>query len=196
MTLEGVLLRVGAGSLRSNALRYVAADDWLEHPGLPQADPDEALSWLAGEYLRAFGPARPEDFRWWTGVSKERATAALGSVETVEVGGGYLLPSAAREDFEAVEAPERGSVDLLPKWDCYTMGYAPDGRRRFVRPEARARVYNEAAGAWEARFAGGGGGMQVDLELFERPGALLEKAVEYRFEVAASLLGARSVSLD
>jgi hypothetical protein len=59
-----------------------------------------------------------------------------------------------------------------------------------------ARVYNEAAGAWEARFAGGGGGMQVDLELFERPGALLKKAVEYRFEVAESLLGARSVSMD
>jgi hypothetical protein len=209
MTFEGVLLRVGAGSLRSNALRYVAADDWLGHPGLPQADPDEALSWLAGEYLRAFGPARPEDFRWWTGVSKERATAALGSVETVEVGGGYLLPSAAREDFEAVEAPERGSVDLLPKWDCYTMGYAPDGRRRFVHPEARARVYNEAgdglgvvlvdgeaAGAWEARFAGGGGRMRVDLDLFERPGAVLKKAIEDRFEAAAGLLGAWSVSLD
>jgi hypothetical protein len=38
--------------------------------------------------------------------------------------------------------------------------------------------------------------MQVHLKLFERPGALLKKAVEYRFEVAASLLGARSVSLD
>jgi hypothetical protein len=72
-----------------------------------------------------------------------------------------------------------------------------------------ARVYNEAgdglgvvlvdgeaAGAWEARFAGGGGRMRVDLDLFERPGAVLKKAVEYRFEVAASLLGARSVSMD
>jgi hypothetical protein len=169
-TFEGVLLRVGAGSLRSNALRYVAASDWLGHPDLPQVDPDEALSWLAGEYLRAFGPARPEDFRWWTGVSKERATVALGSVETVEVGEGYLLPGTDREDFEAVEAPERGSVNLLPKWDCYTMGYAPDGRQRFVRPEARARVY---------RAAGDGLGL-----------------IRVGGEAAAGLLGARSVSLD
>ena len=82
-------------------------------------------------------------------MSKERAVAALGSVETVEVGDGYLLPSGDRGAFEAVKALERGSVDLLPKWDCYTMGYAPDGRRRFVHPEAQARVYTaRRATAW------------------------------------------------
>jgi hypothetical protein len=97
MTLGGVLLRVGAESLRSNAPNYVAADTWLGTPGgLPEVGPDEALSWLTGEYLRAFGPAWPEDFRWWAGVSKERAVAALGSVETVEMGDGYLLPSGDR----------------------------------------------------------------------------------------------------
>lgn len=57
MTFEGALLRVGAESPRSNALRYVAADRWLDGEGLPDADPDGALAWLAGEYLRAFGPA-------------------------------------------------------------------------------------------------------------------------------------------
>ena len=49
MTREGVLARVGAEGLRSNTLRYVAAD-------VPAADTDEALAWLAAEYLRAFGP--------------------------------------------------------------------------------------------------------------------------------------------
>ena len=44
MTFEGMLLRVGAESPRSNALRYVAADTWLGGPGLPQADPEEALA--------------------------------------------------------------------------------------------------------------------------------------------------------
>ena len=208
MTIEGVLLRVGAEALRSNALRYVASDVWLEG-GLPDADPDEALSWLAGEYLRAFGPARTEDFRWWTGVSRERASAALGSVETVEVGEGYLLPAADRDNFETVEPPPRDSVDLLPKWDCYTMGYAPDGRRRLVHPDLQDRVYTpagdglgvvlldgEAAGAWEARFPGGGGRMQVDLALFEPPGASLRRVIEDRFEAVAALLGARSLSLD
>lgn len=208
MTFEGMLLRVGAESPRSNALRYVAADAWLGS-GLPDAGPDEALAWLAGEYLRAFGPARPEDFRWWTGVSRERATTALGHLETVEVGEGYLLTAGDLEAFEMVEAPSRGSVDLLPKWDCYTMGYAPDGRRRFVRPELQGRVYSEAgdglgmvlvdgeaAGAWEARFPGGGRQMQVDLDLFDSPGASLKEAIEERFEAVAAFLGARSVSFD
>ena len=37
------------------------------------------------------------------------------------MGDGYLLPGGDLEAFEAVEAPDRGSVDLLPKWDFYTM---------------------------------------------------------------------------
>ena len=44
------------------------------------------------------------------------------------------------------------------------------------------------------RFAGGAGRMLVDLDLFERPGARLERTIEERFEEAAALLGARSVS--
>ena len=209
MTFEGVLMRVGAEALRSNVLRYVAADAWLgELRGLLDADPEEALLWLANEYLRAFGPARPEDFRWWTGVSRERVSAALAGVETVEVGNGYLLPAADREGFEAVEAPEPGTVDLLPKWDCYTMGYAPDGRQRFVHPDLQDRVYapvgdgrgvvlvdGEAAGAWEARFPGGGTLMHLDLDLFGHPGDELSEVVEERFEAVAALLGARGVSL-
>jgi len=206
LTFEGVLLRVGAEGLWSNALRYVATYAWLEG-GLPEADPGGALSWLAGEYLRAFGPARIEDFRWWTGVSKERVSSALGRIETVEAEDRCLLPATDREGFEAVEAPGRGSVDLLPKWDCYMMGHAPDGRRRLVHPDVQDRVYNEAGdalgvmfvggaadGVWEARSAGGAG-LRVDLDLFERPGASLARVIEERVEEMAALLGARSVFL-
>ena len=32
-------------------------------PQIDDADADEALAWLAGEYLRAFGPIRAKDFR-------------------------------------------------------------------------------------------------------------------------------------
>jgi len=206
MAREGVLLRVGADGLGSNALRYVAAHDWLGG-GLPHADADGALAWLAGEYLRAFGPARPEDFRWWAGVSKGRAVAALGTVETVEPEAGYLLRAEDREAFGAAEAPDPDAVDLLPKWDCYTMGYAPNGRGRFVRPEAQDRVYTPAgdglgvvlvggaaAGAWEARFSGRV--MQVRLDMFERPGATLKGAIEDGFGEVAVLLGAQDLTFS
>ena len=204
MTFEGTLLRVGAESLTSNALRYVAADAWLDG-GLKGADRDEALAWLAGEYRRAFGPARPEDFQWWAGRAATGAPDALASVEAVELGEGYLLPARDLADFEKVEPPPRDSVDLLPKWDCYTMGYAPDGRQRFVHPDVRERIYDAdgnglgvvlvngaAAGAWSARLTGRR--IEVDLEMFERPGARLKQIIDDRLEAAADFLGARTIS--
>ena len=203
MAREGVLLRVGAEGPRSNALRYVATRSWLGDD-LPEADPDGALAWLAGEYLRVFGPARPEDFRWWAGVTKSRASAALDTVETVEPEAGYLLRAGDREAFEGAEPPDPDAVDVLPKWDCYTMGYAADGRERFVHPDVRGRVYTPAgdglgvvlvggvaAGAWEARFSGKT--MEVGLDAFEPPGAWLGKALEERFGEVAAFLGAREV---
>lgn len=202
---EGVLLRVSPTGLRSNALRYVSTESWLGSD-LPKADPDEALARLAGEYLRVFGPARAEDFRWWAGVPAGRASAALSTVETVELDGGHLLPAGDLQGFETAEAPGHDAVDLLPKWDCYTMGYAPDGRGRFVHPDAQGRIYTPAgdglgvvlvdgaaAGAWTARFPGRR--MEVELDMFEVPGDRLEKAVTDRFEAIAALLGARAFSL-
>ena len=204
MAREGVLLRVGAEGLGSNALRYVATRSWLGGD-LPHADADGALAWLAGEYLRAFGPARPEDFRWWAGVPKGRAVAALEAVETVEPEAGYLLRAEDREAFEAAEAPDPGAVDLLPKWDCYTMGYAPDGRGRLVHPEVQDRVYTpagdglgvvlvggRAGGAWEVRFSGRV--MRVRLGMFEQPGARLKRAIEDGFGEISALLGARDLA--
>src|SRR5215207_1625882 len=117
MTHEGVLVRVGAPGLRSNELRYVAAD-------VPEVEEDEALAWLAAEYLRAFGPVRSEDFAWWAGVGKRKAAAALGTVQTDELGGGLLLRAEDRAEFE-VARPPRGIVDLLPKWDPLAKGFAP-----------------------------------------------------------------------
>ena len=125
-------------------------------------------------------------------------------METVEPESGYLLPTEDREAFEAAEAPDPEAVDILPKWDCYTMGYAADGRERLVDPGLQRRVYTPAgdglglalvggiaAGAWESRFSGKV--MEVRLDLFERPGERLKKVVEGRFGEVAALLGAREV---
>ncbi|MBA3619237.1 MAG: winged helix DNA-binding domain-containing protein [Acidothermales bacterium] len=206
MAFEGSLLKVGNESLRSNAMGYVAADAWLGG-GLPPAEPGGALAWLAGEYLRAFGPAREEDFRWWAGRPAREAAVALSRVETVALDGGYLLPAADLERFETVTAPAGGSLDLLPKWDAYTMGYAPDGRERFVDPEVQARVFDSdgnglgvvlvdglAAGAWSARFAGER--MEVRLDMFAHSMGRLRKAIADRFQELAGLLGGRGVTVE
>jgi Winged helix DNA-binding domain len=184
MTRDGELIRVGAEGLRSNELRYTVVE-------LEQADADEALAWLAGEYLRAFGPARQKDFQWWAGVSAGRAKAALAAHDTEELDGGLLIRKQDVTAFERAKAPT-GAVDLLPKWDAYTMGYAPDGRDRFADPGVVKQCYDfrgdgrpvilvegRAAGTWE----------KLEPDLFEKPGARTRKAIGERLDAVKAFLG-------
>ncbi len=190
LTREGALARVGAESLRSNELRYVAAE-------VADADRDEALAWLAGEYLRAFGPARREDFAWWAGVPAGRARAALATAATRDLDGGLLLAEEDRAAFARARRP-RGAVDLLPKWDCYTMGYPMDGRARFAHPDVAARCYDHrgdgrpvvlvegaAAGTWTL---GPGESADVQVDLFEPAGPALRRALDERSGAVRALL--------
>jgi hypothetical protein len=199
MCRDGVLRRVGSESLRSNSLRYVPAR-------IQQADPDEALAWLAREYLRAFGPARPKDFQWWTGAPPKRAAAALAEVETVELDGGLLLRAEDAKEFESVEPPPAGTIDVIPKWDALTMGYEAGGRARFVSPRHQDRAYDfrgdgiglvlldgQAIGAWTSRFTGKH--MEVTADWFRKPPKKVLDAVRERFDEIAKLLGASGLKL-
>ncbi len=136
---EGRLLALPHEGLNSGAHRYVSTEAWIPDD-FDTGDPETALAWLAGAYLRGYGPARVEDFAWWAGIGKRAAAKALATLPTVDVGDGLLLPRREEAAFGKVKAP-RGTVDLLPKWDAYTMGHAPDGRRRFVHPDVQERVY-------------------------------------------------------
>ena len=172
------------GSLTSNASRYQSRTAWLAGDTEPDdPDPADARAWLAGEYLRAFGPARVADFAWWSGLSGKLAAEAVAAHETVDVGDGLLLLAADEAAFEATAAIGT-NVTLLPKWDAWTMGYPLDGRSRFLDRDVHDRVFDgdgnglgmvlvdgRAAGAWLHRAAGTA--MEVDLDLFDRPGSRL-----------------------
>ena len=190
MTRSGDLLRVGTEGLRSNDLLYVAAS-------IPEADADEALTWLAHEYLRAFGPARPADFAWWAGVPPARADAAISGLDTRDVDGGLLLRAADVEAFEQA-SPLRDTVDLLPKWDCYTMGYPAGGRGRFADLDVADQFYDAdgnslptvlidgvAAGTWSARR---GAPLEIEVDLFESPGPSVRRELDARAAAIRDLL--------
>ena len=200
MARDGLIVRVGADGLRSNALRYVRPD-----PPIPGADRDEARAWLAAEYLRAYGPVRREDFAWWSGIPPKEAGAAVAAVDTVEVeteAGPLLLRREDRKAFDAASPPS--GIDVLPKWDMLTMGYPRDGRARFADEDVAERCYDfrgdgrplilrdgRAIAAWGSRFAGRR--MEVELEWFEQPGKRVAKAVRDELEAIAELLGATSL---
>lgn len=196
---EGRLLVLSGESLLGSPHRYVATSSWVPE-GLDGSDPADGLAWLAGEYLRAYGPARAEDFSWWAGVAKRAAGRAVRSHHTVELGGELLLLAEDEPAFSRVKRI-RNTVDLLPKWDAYTMGHAPDGRQRFVHPEVQRQVYTpigvglagdgnpvvlvdgEAAGTWTHTVKHG-----VDMQPFDAFGLKVRRRVGEKLEAVARLL--------
>ena len=153
----------------------------------------------------AFGPVRVADFRWWAGVTPDRAQAAIARHRTVDLGSGLLLPADDRDGFESTRPLEPDVVDVVPLWDMYTMGYAPDGRARVVRPDRLDRVYSAGDGrglvlqagsaiaVWGVRFRGRR--MEVRLDPLEPPTSDLRSAIGRRLESIAALLGASDVAV-
>jgi hypothetical protein len=204
---EGRLLAVSEGSLRVATLRYVATESWAPR-SLDVEDVDAALAELAADYLRGYGPARVADFAWWTGVAKGAAAKAFAGHGTIELEPGLFLLADDEASFAAVKPPS-GSVDLLPKWDPYTMGYAPDGRGRLVHPDNQPRIYvrkgvvapgqpniglpgdgypvvlidGQAVGTWNLTLRGS------SADLFDSIGAATRRRLDERLAGAAALLG-------
>jgi hypothetical protein len=139
LRIEGRLLTLAGDSLLMSPHRFVDATGWLSD-GLDAGDADDALAWLASEYLKGYGPARLVDFAWWAGVTKTAAKRAFDGHDTTDVGEGLRLLAKDESKFHQVR-PLRSAVALLPKWDAYTMGLAPDGRQRLVHPDVQRRVY-------------------------------------------------------
>jgi hypothetical protein len=198
LAYEGKLVRVGAAGLRSDTVRYIATDVWLGHSLDPDPSAearDIARAWLAVRYLAAFGPARVADFAWWAGLTKGDALRAIAAHDTVDVGEGLLLPAPDEAAFAKAVAP-KGSVVLLPKWDPYTMAYAPDGRARLVDPVVQPRVYpgmgdglpavlvdGEIVGLWTLNK-----GAPATLDLFAPLAKKVRAEVDRRFEQVRALL--------
>ena len=209
LAFEGELLRVGSKNLRSNIISYIATKSFTGANYKP-IDPDKSLAWLAGEYLRAFGPARIKDFQWWAGVTAGRAKSAISQWETIEIKNGLLLLNHDLKEFEETMQIKEDNIDILPQWDSYTMGYAPDGRSRFVSPDMQEQVYANigatggnalgmvllngyAIGVWEPKFTGET--LKIKLNLFEKPTGAISEKIKQGFNDIGAFLSAKKVVL-
>lgn len=189
----------------SNEFTYAATRVWLGHD-LPEADPVEALVWLAGDYLKGYGPATVEDFSHWAGVEPEDAAKALRAHEPEDLDDGLLMWAADVKAFEGTR-PVANRVNLLPALDPYTLGYAPASRVRFADPELLPFLYDKGgvnstsviliegavAGLWD--FVLGNRKIEIRIGLFEDPTSRALEAIESEAGLVASYFNARNVTI-
>jgi hypothetical protein len=117
------------GPNRGQHVTFVRPSAWLDR--WQAVEPQWALQEIARRYLRAYGPATPEDFaRWWNGGGGIASARTLfrslaDELETVDVEGWRGV--ALRATLEPMQRLEpSGVVRLLPLFDAYTLGLGRD----------------------------------------------------------------------
>jgi hypothetical protein len=114
------------GTICSGPLRGKQHTYALLEERAPQAEPmtrDEALVELTKRYFHSHGPARLQDFSWWSSLSAadiKRALHLLGAqlaCETID-GATYWFDPA-----RSVDSPAGPSVHVLQGFDEYFVGY-------------------------------------------------------------------------
>ncbi len=132
--LNGLLGRVCFGPAEGAEATYAALDDWLGRPIHLQAKADHVA--LARRYLRGYGPATPHDLAAWWGLTLGEARAAWaglnGELMEFQVESQPVCLLAADAKALAQPAPSVQSVQLLPAFDTYLLGYA---NREFAVPK-------------------------------------------------------------
>jgi hypothetical protein len=146
------------GPMRGGKPTYVLRDDWLGRD-LPRLPREQAVAELVRRYVRAFGPAEPEDFASWSGLPLRDARAGWEVI-------------AGDRAAEPARAPRRPVTRLLPAFDTYLLGYRT---RAFCVPAEHARevwpgggivrptvvVDGRGVGTWRRT------GTKVDIEPFD-----------------------------
>ena len=184
MTRTGELVRVGAAGLRSNELRYVAAD-------IEEADADEALAWLAGEYLRAFGPVRAEGLHLVVGRGRQaRQGGARGARHR---GARRRAADPHRRTARRSRRPSRARAPSTcsPSGTATRWATRPTGATASPTPTSSSSattsaatggpvilVDGEAAGTWE----------RLEVDLFEKATPKVRKAIDERIEAVKAFL--------
>ncbi len=135
------------GPPRGGNVTFVRADEWIG--GWSDVDGAAARREVLRRYLRAYGPAKVDDFRRWSGfdrdVSRQLFDELANELEQVRVerSRAWLL----RGDLDDLEREPAG-VCLLPQYDAYIIGFRP---RDPILPEpVKERIKSDPKGRLES----------------------------------------------
>jgi hypothetical protein len=132
------------GPPKGSEQTFVRADAWI--PGWKDVPREEAETLLLRRYLRAFGPATPEDFSLWTGNSLRETRklwagedAGLAEIEIEGRRAHILMEDVAELQTASLPGARQEHVRLLPYFDSFLLGHKD--REHLVASRDRTRVF-------------------------------------------------------
>lgn len=184
------------GSWTSSQWRWVPASSWLREP-LPRLEPDAARAELASRWLRAYGPATVDDFRWWSGWTLAQTRKALEGAGAVEVALDGQPGVALADDLEDDPRPEPWAA-FLPALDSTVMGWK---HREWYLGEHAPALFDTSGNAgptvwWDGRVVGGWAVRsdgEVVYRLLEDVGSDAVAAIDAEAERVREMLAATRV---
>jgi hypothetical protein len=134
------------GPTRGQTVTFVNPRAWLGE--WQSFEPEQAMQEIVRRYLRAYGPATPEDFArwWWGGKGKMSARTLFRSLAeelaVVEVEGwrAFALRATVGSMLNCEPANTAEQVRLLPLFDAYTIGM-PRDREPVLALAHKAQVF-------------------------------------------------------
>ena len=197
--------RLCFGPNRGQSVTFVSPREWLA--SWKDVDPETGIVEMARRYLRAYGPATKTDFaRWWgawPGVGNAAWAGLAGEVTPVSIDGvrGDVL---TRDLDELRKARLERTVNLLPNFDPYLMGYANRDHlfdRLHSRKVSRTAGWISAVVLVDGRVEGtwtygvNKGVLRVKVEPFKRLDSKTVAEVRRRAGEIAQAIGAAKVEL-
>ncbi|MBG9792561.1 hypothetical protein ABD76_08665 [Paenibacillus dendritiformis] len=157
-------------------------------------DQVEALGLILLRYLQAYGPARAEDFAYWSGVTVTLAKKIFKnrSADLISIGDLY----DNRNIYRTIATADVPTVKLLPKFDPLLLGHK---EKFYMESEHYKKVYGAAghvhaavmlngmiAGTWRVK------GKKVDMRLFGDADEGLRAELRREAEITASFFNQSS----
>ena len=180
------------GSWTSHQYRWSPMELWCPG-GLDGWATGAAEVELARRWLQAYGPATPDDLRWWAGWGKTQLSRVLTELKPAEVDLAGVPGIALADDLAPAPEVEPWAA-LLPGLDSTPMGWQ---QRDWFLGGHGPRLFDQTGNVgptiwWDGRIVGGWAqdrGGEIVCRFLEDAGSAAAAAVEAAAERLAGLLG-------
>ena len=189
--LDGLIC---SGPLKGKQFTYALLEERV--PKAKTLSREDSLKELTRRFFTSHGPAQPQDFAWWSGLTMADVRAGLEmndgvlAQETVDGGSFWFSPSA--DDGAKAGRVVEPSVHLLPNYDEFVIAYrdgydvlAPEVRENLKKREGALMVHivikdGRVVGGWRRTVGKREIVVEMDLltTLSKKEQAALKRAVE------------------